>query len=108
MMKETLEKDLGATVFLLEEESCNTYENAFNSSKLLKERGVHKIYLVTHAFHMPRAKLLFEKFGMQVIPAPTVFFSRSPFSLKDLLPTSLWESERAIQEWIGIIKSKMG
>jgi len=40
---------------------------------MLEERGIEKIILVTSALHMPRSLALFEKQGLQVIPAPVDF-----------------------------------
>ena len=55
----------------LQRESRNTYEDAFYSSQILKEKGVEHILLVTSAAHMPRSVALFEHQGMEVTPAPT-------------------------------------
>lgn len=55
----------------LENESQNTYENALFSKKILEEKGIRRILLVTSALHMPRAVALFEHQGLEVIPAPT-------------------------------------
>jgi uncharacterized SAM-binding protein YcdF (DUF218 family) len=57
-----------------EPNSLNTYENAVNVQKILNQKGIKEILLVTSAFHMPRARLIFEKLGMTVIPAPTDFY----------------------------------
>jgi uncharacterized SAM-binding protein YcdF (DUF218 family) len=54
----------------LEPDSLNTYENAVYSSKILKNKGVDRIILVTSAIHMPRSVKLFEAQGIEVIPAP--------------------------------------
>jgi uncharacterized SAM-binding protein YcdF (DUF218 family) len=57
----------------LETESLNTYENALFSRRILEEKGIDRIVLVTSAMHMPRSVALFEKQGFEVIPAPTDF-----------------------------------
>ncbi len=59
-----------AQALWLEPFSRNTYENAQNSAKILKEKGIDKILLVTSAWHMPRAVRLFEAQGLQVVPVP--------------------------------------
>ena len=60
--------DLGvpAAALLTEELSRNTRQNAEMSAKLLSERGIHKILLVTSALHMRRAVKLFEQQGLEV------------------------------------------
>ena len=57
----------------LEGQSVNTYENARNSKEFLEEKGITRIMLVTSALHMPRSVALFEKQGLEVIPAPADF-----------------------------------
>lgn len=54
-----------------ETDSRNTYENALYTRKILQEKGIERIILVTSAMHMPRAVLLFENQDFDVIPAPT-------------------------------------
>jgi uncharacterized SAM-binding protein YcdF (DUF218 family) len=56
---------------LLEGHSRNTYENAVYSSQLLQQRGIQRVLLVTSAFHMRRARAVFEARGIAVIPAAT-------------------------------------
>lgn len=57
----------------LEINSRDTWENAKNAKKLFTEKQISSFYLVTSAWHMPRALSVFEKFGMQPTPAPTDF-----------------------------------
>lgn len=60
-------------VVWFEDQSRNTYENAVFSQKILAEHHVQRIILITSAWHMPRAVGLFEKVGLEVVPAPTDF-----------------------------------
>tara|TARA_R110000823_G_scaffold198080_3_gene329157 strand:+ start:41665 stop:42486 length:822 start_codon:yes stop_codon:yes gene_type:complete len=62
-----------AQAMLLESQSLNTYENALLSARLLRERRLDRVLLVTSAFHMRRAEALFRAQGLEVIPAPTDF-----------------------------------
>lgn len=57
----------------LQPSSQNTYEDALYSAEILKENGIQEIILVTSAIHMPRSLALFEKQGIDVIPAPVDF-----------------------------------
>ncbi len=91
---------------LLERSSVDTRENAVNSARLLKARGLHSILLVTSAFHMPRARALFQREGLEVRPAPTDFqrASGKP-AVPGWLPTveDLQRSTFAMREHVGII-----
>ena len=73
LMKQAIEGEFQGNVRWLEPGSSNTYENARNSSAILRDAGVDHIYLVTHAWHMPRSLWSFKQFGITVTPAPTVF-----------------------------------
>lgn len=44
--------------------SRNTYENAVETSKMLKQYGNHECLLITSAFHMPRSEKCFIKQNM--------------------------------------------
>ena len=91
----------------------NTYENAVNVQKILDQKGIKEVLLVTSAFHMPRARLIFEKLGMKVIPAPTDFFvtegSVKDFNLATtlvyLLPDPLFLNLNtiALKEYLGLL-----
>ena len=56
---------------LLEGQSRNTRENAMNALKTMQANNINRILLVTSATHMRRAKGVFEKLGLEVIPAAT-------------------------------------
>lgn len=75
----------------LETESRNTYENALYSQEMLALKGIDKIILVTSAQHMPRAVGLFEKQGLEVIPAPT------DYSVTEGSWARLWEPDLITQ-----------
>ena len=80
-MAAALHEDFGVPVRWLESRSRDTAENAACSAEMLHKDGVRRILLVTDAMHMPRARLAFERAGLEVVSAPTMFFSdqaRSP------------------------------
>ncbi len=99
----------------LEPASQNTYENAVNACRMLKEAGLTRAYLVTSAMHMPRSLALFQKQGCSVIPAPTdynvtfqgwedLWHPRFPGVLVDLLPNAnhLALLTSALKEYLGM------
>lgn len=73
LMKRSATEDFGVPVAWTEERSSNTAENAANVATLLREHNIHRILLVTEAWHMPRAMWAFQHGGIQAIPAPTGF-----------------------------------
>jgi len=54
-------KDFGLPLKWTERDSRDTRENAIRSVALLKQAGVTRAVLVTHAWHMPRAMRLFNE-----------------------------------------------
>jgi len=65
--------DIPAEALWIENQSRNTYENAVYSARMLNEKGIDHILLVTSASHMPRAVKLFEGQGLLVTPLPADF-----------------------------------
>ena len=106
VMAEILKREFSVKVRWQETRSRTTAENATLSAVILRDAGVHRIILVTQAFHMPRAVRLFRSAGLEVVPAPTQFKTagRSPFGPLDLLPqiSALHNSYYALHEWLGI------
>lgn len=99
-----LRNEFRTEVKWVEEASTTTAENASDSAAILLPAGIRRIVLVTHAVHMERAVLVFRKAGFEVVPAPTVYFSRGPFTPWQLLPSAsaFSVSYYAIYEWIGL------
>lgn len=104
-MWSSLRSDFGVETRWLELTSLNTGESARNSYAILQPYGITRILLVTHAWHMPRARAAFEKAGFTVIPAGTVFTVRKPLTLLDFLPSArgLLASRHALHELIGML-----
>ncbi len=104
-MKETIERELGGKVRWSENRSRDTGENASLSAATLWPAHIKRIVLVSHAWHLPRAVPLFEKQGLEVIPAPTVFANWPEFSAEWFLPSAeaLLRSSLALHEWLGIL-----
>lgn len=74
-------------------------------------RGIHSILLVTSAFHMPRAVLLFRARGLSVSPFPTDerALGRRSFTPFEFIPAPgpLGESEDAVREYYGLALYRM-
>ncbi|NEO61406.1 MAG: YdcF family protein [Moorea sp. SIO4G2] len=110
-------EDLGVprAAIIQESRSFNTHQNAVNVRKILDQRDLRKVLLVTSAIHMPRSVLVFRRQGIDVIPAPTDFLvsqyeldepnSSSQAALLHSLPNAdqLSRITRAIKEYIGIV-----
>lgn len=88
-MRDVLEQDFRVPVRWTEDESDNTFDNARNSFRILQQADIRKIYLVTHAWHMPRAASVFRRAGFEVVEAPTAFTTRYRTDLLTFLPQSL-------------------
>ena len=105
-MAETLSGEFGVEVRWVEPTARNTFENARHSATLLRGSGVSVVYLVTHAWHMPRSVEAFERMGFTVIAAPTAFAPVSSGTLlTDYIPfsKSLINSSYAFHEIMGRI-----
>lgn len=92
---------------LIEDRSSNTFENARESSKLLRQHGIRRIVLVTDAASLLRAQKCFLRQGIDVIPSGCRYRTLGGFqpSLVAFLP-----SEDAVDgvsevwhEWLGLI-----
>lgn len=104
-MRTSLEQDFQVPVRWMENDSDNTFENARYSFPILQEAGIKRIYLVTHAWHMPRAAHVFRRAGFEVVEAPTAFTTRYQTDLLAFLPRaeSLLDSRIFVHEVIGLL-----
>lgn len=104
-MKETIEREFGGKVRWTESRSRDTAENANFSAVILWSSHITRIALVSHAWHLPRAIPLFEKQGLEVVPAPTAFTTWPEINAALFLPSAgaLERSSTALHEWLGIL-----
>ncbi|WP_041779975.1 YdcF family protein [Allocoleopsis franciscana] len=103
-----------SSAILQDPTSLNTYQNAVNVKKIMQERGIRRILLVTSAMHMPRSLRIFQRQGIDAIPAPTDFLvseqeieepNSSPQAIVlSLMPDTerLDRTTRALKEYIGM------
>jgi uncharacterized SAM-binding protein YcdF (DUF218 family) len=89
----------------LEGSARDTRENAALTAALLQKENVSHIALVTHAWHMPRAKRAFEAAGLTVTPAPMAFTEPVSSPLLEWLPSAegLTHSRQILREWLGLV-----
>ncbi|MEM7797297.1 MAG: YdcF family protein [Cyanobacteria bacterium P01_C01_bin.118] len=98
---------------LREDKSLNTYQNAVNTAKILQQRQIDTILLVTSAIHMPRSVAIFEKQGFNVTAAPTDYWVSQKF-LADIqgISTStllyVLPDSKALQFFTGALKEYIG
>lgn len=98
---------------VLESKALNTYENARYTQKILERLKIKRVLLVTSAAHMPRSLAIFQKLGINAIPAPTDFLVsdrnliESTFTNESRLLSffpdteSLDRTTQALKEYIG-------
>ncbi|MBZ9920485.1 MULTISPECIES: YdcF family protein [unclassified Mesorhizobium] len=90
---------------ILEGKSRNTYENAVFTKALIAPKPGETWLLVTSAYHMPRAKALFDKAGFVTVPWPVDYRTsgREGIGLfRDNPADALQAATMAIREWIGL------
>lgn len=110
IMASVLVNEFNQQVRWQEKKSRNTAENALYTQKILSKAGVERIVLVTNALHMRRAVEQFQLQGLQVMPAPTLFWSWSDeLNLFSFLPSAgaLQRSSFVIHEIIGRVWYKL-
>jgi uncharacterized SAM-binding protein YcdF (DUF218 family) len=111
VMAEVLQQDFQVPVVWQEGRSMTTRENAAYSAEILLQAGIHRVLLVTEAFHMQRAAASFKTAGLCVLPAPTFFLgtTESGLTLRDFVPSAagLELTGLALHEAIGALYYRM-
>lgn len=97
-------RDFNVPVTWQEEAARDTGENAAYTARLLEPAKVRTIILVTHGWHMPRARRAFERAGFGVIPVATGLHHRVPLTPAQFRPgaAALRDSELFVHEAIGL------
>ncbi|HLY96501.1 MAG TPA: YdcF family protein, partial [Sideroxyarcus sp.] len=103
-MKHVLEQEFRVPVRWAEGASDNTSENARLSRQILQPEGIQRVYLVTHAWHMPRALYAFRAAGFQATPAATAYTTRYRTDLVAFIPSAdaLRDSRIFMHELVGM------
>jgi uncharacterized SAM-binding protein YcdF (DUF218 family) len=97
-------QDYGTRLRWIDDQSRDTAENAQRMQQMLARDGIHRIALVTHAWHMPRAVRAFEQVGLSAVAAPMGFVLPQQRTLLEWLPSGsgLQSSREVIREWLGM------
>jgi len=105
VMRAVLVNEFKTPVKWVEARSFNTEENAVFSAAILKREGINRVYVVSHAWHLPRALGAFRKAGLTPIAAGTHFHRPQPLTLFSFLPTAsaLNNSYYALHEDVGLL-----
>ena len=106
VMKQTLvEAGVPGDMISTEGGSKSTYENALFTARLLRAKGIHRIVLVTEAYHIPRATQSFRKQGFDVIPAGCAArYLQFEGLWSQFFPSAqmIRYNEESLHEWIGL------
>ena len=88
-----------------DDKSYNTYTNALEAKKLIKSEETGKWFLVTSAFHMPRAVGAYRTAGLNIQPYPVDY--RTNLSSSWLgwpnAGRNFYELDYAVHEWFGLL-----
>lgn len=91
---------------IIEGYSLNTYQNALFTQRILEEKELKRVLLVTSASHMRRALATFRSAGIDAIPSPTDYETiEQAWMFLDGLPDSkaLDKTTRCLKEYLGFI-----
>ncbi len=109
LMASALLESHGLSARWVESGSDNTVENARRTAGILLPAGISSVYLVTHAWHQPRAMRAFGIAGLLTTPqsVPAATFGRPVW--RNLLPSlsALEDSASSIHELVGLAWSRL-
>src|SRR5262245_13525656 len=88
----------------LEERSINTCDSARNVAATIKD-APGRWLLVTSAFHLPRSVACFREMGLDIVPYPAGYESRTNSLVR--LGANLRNLSLALHEWIGLLAYRL-
>ncbi|MBZ5621106.1 MAG: YdcF family protein [Acidobacteriia bacterium] len=101
-----VEQGVPPSMIWTESRSRSTYENALYSAELLSGKGIHRVVLVTEAYHMLRSEKAFRHQGLTVVPAPCAYrYVQFDGHWRQFLPSlnALQTNELIFHEWLGVL-----
>jgi len=100
MRRALLQLHVPADRIVLESESVNTRDEAIIIARMLRERHLTHVVLVTSPLHMRRAAALFAAQGVETVQAVTPLTADTG-AVRRLLPSdaALWLGDEIVYEW---------
>jgi uncharacterized SAM-binding protein YcdF (DUF218 family) len=101
-----LGQSVKAPGLIVEDRSRNTFENAVECGRLLRQRGITRVVLVTSASHMRRAAGCFRAQGFEVTPSACNHLETEYRAIpSDTIPSarSIVNVDTAFHEWVGLL-----
>lgn len=95
---------------IAEVRSKDTAENALYAAEICQQRNWRNVVLVTSAYHMKRATLLFNRYLKEIVPYPTDYkISRKKYDYMSFLPgaDNLADVAAAAKEYMAILLYKV-
>src|ERR1017187_9118388 len=106
VMRQALEDSgIPGDMIWTESASRSTYESALFTARLLRTKNIHRIVLVTEAYHIPRSAQCFRKQGLEVIPAGCAArYLQFEGRWTQFFPSArmIMYNEDSLHEWIGL------
>lgn len=104
-MADMLRQEFNLPVRWIEPRATDSWENALFSAALLRPEGITSAYVVTDAWHLPRALLAFRRIGFTATPAPDSLDELRAPDLSSFMPTpKAWlNSFYAAHEMVGYV-----
>lgn len=98
------QQGLSSRRLVKERKSTNTWESGLHTNLILKKENIKSVYLVTSALHMPRARRVYEKQGINVCPYPADRMFVMPKWRHMLIPqvSALVKTKNALYELGGL------
>lgn len=100
-----------ASSIVCEDEARDTAENASKTLAILRRRGCKRALVVTSAWHLPRAMMLFQSAGIEFVPVGCDYectmaaekSARVPLWMKLPNPEAAGKAAYFVKEWLGIL-----
>lgn len=110
-MRDVMENTFQVPIRWQEGNSHTTWENATFSDQILVDAGIRSAWVVTQAWHMPRAMLAFQTRRVQFLPASTSYgssnFWRHEWMWWIPQANALSRSQTALHEWLGLLAYRL-